>query len=64
MTEGMYADIKPENILFRNKFDVTSVVISDFGLGRVLREDTPPLMDTCGTHGVRCLTPEHIPRIS
>ena len=48
------ADLKPENLLFRNKGDKESdIMIADFGLSRVMPEDKlHKLTEVCGTPGV------------
>ena len=49
-------DIKPENIVFRREWPDISVVLSDFGLSKLLDERTPYLNDSCGTVGVCILS--------
>eukprot|EP01119_Soliformovum_irregulare_P007561 TRINITY_DN19_c0_g1_i1.p1 TRINITY_DN19_c0_g1~~TRINITY_DN19_c0_g1_i1.p1 ORF type:complete len:312 (+),score=26.38 TRINITY_DN19_c0_g1_i1:10-945(+) len=43
-----HRDLKPENLLLKNKNE-TRVMISDFGLSRILGEDTNTMHTACGT---------------
>ena len=48
----VHRDIKPENLLFREKGSLNQLVVSDFGLAKVMNQDTfNMLMTTCGTPG-------------
>jgi len=47
----VHRDIKPENLLLSNKdLGISSLKIADFGLARVLRQDSMA-STTCGTPG-------------
>ena len=45
----IHGDIKPENILFKNKDDLSSVIICDFGLAYQLNEYENSISGSCGT---------------
>jgi hypothetical protein len=51
-----FADLKPENLLFRTGEEDADIMIADFGLSRVLEGDKFNLLtEICGTPGVsRC----------
>ena len=47
-------DLKPENLLFREKAEDADIMIADFGLSRVMPEDKLQMLtEICGTPGVR-----------
>ena len=47
------ADLKPENLLFRDRKEEADIMIADFGLSRVMEEDKFQLLtEICGTPGV------------
>ena len=47
------ADLKPENLLFRDKAEDADIMIADFGLSRVMDEEKLQLLhEICGTPGV------------
>lgn len=45
----IHRDLKPENILLRNKDEPSEIVISDFGLSKLMSEDGHLLMTACGS---------------
>jgi calcium/calmodulin-dependent protein kinase I len=46
------SDLKPENLLFRDKTEESDLLIADFGLSRVVDDDTLSVLSTtCGTPG-------------
>ncbi|CDS09065.1 hypothetical protein LRAMOSA10425 [Lichtheimia ramosa] len=48
----VHRDIKPENLLFQTSSDTEEkLMIADFGLSRILKEDHAILMTACGTPG-------------
>ncbi|KAI7884702.1 Pkinase-domain-containing protein [Lichtheimia hyalospora FSU 10163] len=48
----VHRDIKPENLLFQTSQDTEEkLMIADFGLSRILKEDHAILMTACGTPG-------------
>ncbi len=49
-----FADLKPENLLFRTPANGADIVIIDFGLSRIVEGEKPyQFTDICGTLGVR-----------
>lgn len=47
------SDLKPENLLFRDKAEDADIMIADFGLSRVMDEEKLQLLtEICGTPGV------------
>ncbi|RIA87303.1 kinase-like domain-containing protein [Glomus cerebriforme] len=49
--EIVHRDLKPENLLFSNKTDNPNLMITDFGLSKILRHHNDILMTACGTPG-------------
>lgn len=48
----VHRDLKPENLLFRDKSDESDLLIADFGLSKVIDDQTfSALTTTCGTPG-------------
>ncbi|KAJ7662207.1 CAMK/CAMK1 protein kinase [Mycena polygramma] len=48
----VHRDLKPENLLFRTPDEDADIMIADFGLSRVVDEDTLSLLtEVCGTPG-------------
>ncbi|PWN17990.1 putative calmodulin-dependent protein kinase type 1 [Microstroma glucosiphilum] len=48
----VHRDLKPENLLFRDKTEESDLLIADFGLSRVVDDDTLSVLSTtCGTPG-------------
>lgn len=48
----VHRDLKPENLLFADKSEDSPLLIADFGLSRIMQEDTfRMLTTTCGTPG-------------
>lgn len=48
----VHRDLKPENLLFRDHSENSDLLIADFGLSRVLDDDTMTVLSTtCGTPG-------------
>ena len=48
----VHRDLKPENLLFRDHSEHSDLLIADFGLSRVLDDDTMTVLSTtCGTPG-------------
>ncbi|KAL7415961.1 kinase-like domain-containing protein [Mrakia frigida] len=48
----VHRDLKPENLIFANKTEDADLLIADFGLSRIIQEDTfKMLTTTCGTPG-------------
>lgn len=47
----MHRDLKPENILLKSALDISSVVISDFGLAAICNSKHNYLYQRCGTIG-------------
>ncbi|KAG8925189.1 hypothetical protein FRC02_009866 [Tulasnella sp. 418] len=48
----VHRDLKPENLLFRTKAEDADIMIADFGLSRVMDENTLTLLtEVCGTPG-------------
>lgn len=46
------ADLKPENLLFRDKSEASDLLIADFGLSRVVDDEKITVLSTtCGTPG-------------
>jgi serine/threonine protein kinase len=53
---GVYTDLKPENLLFRSKDEDSDLLIADFGLSKVIDDQTfSALTTTCGTPGASIL---------
>ena len=47
-----HRDLKPENLLFRSKDEDADVMVADFGLSKMIDEQTfSALTTTCGTPG-------------
>lgn len=56
-----HRDLKPENILFKTDKDDSQLLISDFGLAKILESDNYPVFQTlCGTPGY--MAPEILQR--
>lgn len=52
MRRKRYADLKPENLLFRSPDEDADLLIADFGLSRVVDDSKfSVLTTTCGTPG-------------
>ncbi|CAB5361686.1 unnamed protein product [Rhizophagus irregularis] len=49
--EIVHRDLKPENLLFSDKSENSNLMITDFGLSKILRNDNDILMTACGTPG-------------
>ncbi|CAI2174692.1 5568_t:CDS:2 [Funneliformis geosporum] len=49
--EIVHRDLKPENLLFKDKSDDARLMITDFGLSKILKTDNDVLMTACGTPG-------------
>src|SRR6266498_409077 len=49
--EIVHRDLKPENLLFSDKTENTNLMITDFGLSKILRHNNDILMTACGTPG-------------
>ncbi|CAG8576474.1 10720_t:CDS:2 [Funneliformis caledonium] len=49
--EIVHRDLKPENLLFKDKSDDSKLMITDFGLSKILKTDNDVLMTACGTPG-------------
>lgn len=47
----MHRDLKPENLLFKDKTDNAKLMITDFGLSKIMEDDNDILMTACGTPG-------------
>jgi calcium/calmodulin-dependent protein kinase I len=48
----VYADIKPENLLYRSKDEDSDLLLADFGLSKVMDDQQfSALTTTCGTPG-------------
>ncbi|KAG0203315.1 hypothetical protein BGX28_004372 [Mortierella sp. GBA30] len=47
----VHRDLKPENLLFADKSDNAKLMITDFGLSKVLTSGNDVLMTACGTPG-------------
>lgn len=47
----VHRDLKPENLLFMDKTDNARLMITDFGLSKVLTSGNDVLMTACGTPG-------------
>ena len=48
----IHRDLKPENLLFRSAADDAEIMIADFGLSRMIEEDTMhAIHEVCGTPG-------------
>ena len=53
----LLSPVKPENLIFANKTEDADLLIADFGLSRIIQEDTfKMLTTTCGTPGSFQLT--------
>jgi calcium/calmodulin-dependent protein kinase I len=49
--EIVHRDLKPENLLFSDKTQNSNLMITDFGLSKILRNHNDILMTACGTPG-------------
>lgn len=49
--EIVHRDLKPENLLFSDKSDHPNLMITDFGLSKILKHHNDILMTACGTPG-------------
>jgi len=49
--EIVHRDLKPENLLFKDKDENPRLMITDFGLSKILRNHNDILMTACGTPG-------------
>ncbi|UZO29188.1 uncharacterized protein OCT59_022675 [Rhizophagus irregularis] len=49
--EIVHRDLKPENLLFKDKTDNAKLMITDFGLSKIMKDDNDILMTACGTPG-------------
>ncbi|KAG0203742.1 hypothetical protein BGX28_004090 [Mortierella sp. GBA30] len=49
--EVVHRDLKPENLLFHDKTENSRLMITDFGLSKVLTSGNDVLMTACGTPG-------------
>ncbi|CAB4428734.1 unnamed protein product [Rhizophagus irregularis] len=49
--EIVHRDLKPENLLFKDKTDNAKLMITDFGLSKIMKDDDDILMTACGTPG-------------
>ncbi|KAF9432798.1 hypothetical protein BGZ76_010301 [Entomortierella beljakovae] len=49
--EIVHRDLKPENLLFEDKTEHAKLMITDFGLSKVLTSGNDVLMTACGTPG-------------
>ncbi|CAG8460486.1 1246_t:CDS:2 [Paraglomus occultum] len=49
--EIVHRDLKPENLLFRDKSIDSNIMITDFGLSKILRHRNDILTTACGTPG-------------
>ncbi|KAI9137452.1 kinase-like domain-containing protein, partial [Paraphysoderma sedebokerense] len=47
----VHRDLKPENLLLRDKSDPPQIMITDFGLSKILQHDKQMFMTACGTPG-------------
>ncbi|CAG8480556.1 24584_t:CDS:2, partial [Dentiscutata erythropus] len=47
----VHRDLKPENLLFKTKLDDSMLMITDFGLSKILKTNDDVLMTACGTPG-------------
>jgi len=47
----VHRDLKPENLLFKDKSDDSILMITDFGLSKILKTNDDILMTACGTPG-------------
>ena len=47
----VHRDIKPENLIFKSKEKDSVLMIADFGLSRLIDDETTILKTTCGTPG-------------
>lgn len=47
----VHRDLKPENLLFSDKTENPNLMITDFGLSKILRHHNDILMTACGTPG-------------
>lgn len=59
-----HIDLKPENLLFRSKDEDSDLLIADFGLSKMIDEQTfSALTTTCGTPGALLTTPLVLERL-
>ncbi|GBC02236.1 hypothetical protein RclHR1_04510008 [Rhizophagus clarus] len=49
--EVVHRDLKPENLLFKDKTENAKLMITDFGLSKIMKDDNDILMTACGTPG-------------
>jgi len=49
--EIVHRDLKPENLLFKDKSDDPRLMITDFGLSKIMKSSNDILMTACGTPG-------------
>ncbi|CAJ0823631.1 16905_t:CDS:2, partial [Entrophospora sp. SA101] len=47
----VHRDLKPENLLFKDKSDEADIMITDFGLSKILKSEDDVLLTACGTPG-------------
>ncbi|KAG0173930.1 hypothetical protein DFQ30_006562 [Apophysomyces sp. BC1015] len=47
----VHRDLKPENLLFQSSADNANLMITDFGLSKILKNDNEILTTACGTPG-------------
>ncbi|KAF9584803.1 Calcium/calmodulin-dependent protein kinase type 1 [Lunasporangiospora selenospora] len=47
----VHRDLKPENLLFKDKSENATLMITDFGLSKILTNNNDVLMTACGTPG-------------
>ncbi|CAG8483528.1 6589_t:CDS:2 [Racocetra fulgida] len=47
----VHRDLKPENLLFKDKLEDSILMITDFGLSKILTKSDDVLMTACGTPG-------------
>ncbi|CAG8561781.1 23885_t:CDS:2 [Cetraspora pellucida] len=47
----VHRDLKPENLLFKDKLEDSILMITDFGLSKILTKNDDILMTACGTPG-------------
>ncbi|CAG8583015.1 6955_t:CDS:2 [Acaulospora morrowiae] len=47
----VHRDLKPENLLFKDKSEDSELLITDFGLSKILKSNNDILLTACGTPG-------------
>lgn len=47
----VHRDLKPENLLFKDKTETADLMITDFGLSKILDNHNQVLLTACGTPG-------------